>query len=143
MSPFLSVAAEAARIKMGEQFHTFEDFDRCLDSLAVMNGRAMSRYKTFADRCIRVCRFGRLTRAKHPNCDEEPGDENSHDDTTAAHHTEEANHWELQFEDEEWENEPRSHILQARTQQRNSFCTQAEVCMSSHCHRCQHIFSMF
>jgi hypothetical protein len=63
MSTHDTVAAEAGRIRLGEHFCSFEEFDRCLDSLAVMNGHAMSRYRTGDTRCIRVCRFGKLARS--------------------------------------------------------------------------------
>lgn len=52
------VLREASRIKLGGSFHSFAEFDRCLDSWCVVNGRAAHRFKTRKDLCVRVCRFG-------------------------------------------------------------------------------------
>lgn len=66
--PF-AVEAEAARIRKGERFNNFQEFDRCLDSWAVMNGRVVYRLKTFPHFVTRVCRFNKLVpkTCKHGN----------------------------------------------------------------------------
>lgn len=59
---FCAVSKEAARIRLGEIFVSFAEFDRCLQSWGVLNGRASHRYATRSDRAIRVCRFGKTVR---------------------------------------------------------------------------------
>lgn len=55
----LAVEAEAARIHLGERFNNFEDFDRCLDSWAVMHGCVVYKLKTCYNFRTRVCRFSK------------------------------------------------------------------------------------
>lgn len=52
------VNAEAKRIQLGGVFVSLEEFDRCLNSYSVLIGRAVHRWKTRPDLCVRVCRFG-------------------------------------------------------------------------------------
>lgn len=57
-----AVQQEAERIKPGALFQTIYDFDRCIDSWAVIHHRAVARYRTTPDLAIRSCRFGRTVR---------------------------------------------------------------------------------
>ncbi|CAM6127489.1 unnamed protein product [Calypogeia fissa] len=57
------VRMEADQIKLGQYFDSFREFDRCLDSYGVLHGRAAEKYATKGDHRVRVCRFGRTTRA--------------------------------------------------------------------------------
>ncbi|KAL3677719.1 hypothetical protein R1sor_020675 [Riccia sorocarpa] len=50
------VRASAARIKLAEQFETFEEFKFCMDSLGVVTGRVAHRLKSRGDCRVRVCR---------------------------------------------------------------------------------------
>lgn len=114
---------------MGEHFQNFEDFDRCLDSLGVQNGRSMLRYKTFADRCVRVCRFGPLSRSKLLSNPEELAEEivDANDDIgiIVPAQIRPANRWELHWDDEDQENDPR--LQWAPTQDQISYRRQDEV----------------
>jgi hypothetical protein len=102
---------------LGEHFNSFSEFDRCLDSLAVMNGRAMSRYRTGQTRCIRVCRFGKLARqhSKQQENQENPGQipdivhgNDGHVDNGDGPSA--ASQWQLTFDDEESEDEQDWHF---------------------------------
>jgi hypothetical protein len=58
------VEQEAARIKLGELFLNFNEFDRCLRSWSVLNGRQYYKYATKPRYRVRVCRFGKTSRSK-------------------------------------------------------------------------------
>lgn len=58
----LTVKQEGSRIRLGEHFTCFQDFDRCLDSWCFVNGRSAARLKTKKTHCVRVCRFGDTVR---------------------------------------------------------------------------------
>jgi hypothetical protein len=49
------IQVEAKRIRLGEEFDTFEEFDRCLHSWSVREGRAYHKFKTKFDCLVRVC----------------------------------------------------------------------------------------
>jgi hypothetical protein len=61
---FNPVEQEAARIKLGEYFLDFKEFDRCLRSWSVLNGRGYYKYATKPRFRVRVCRFGKTSRSK-------------------------------------------------------------------------------
>ncbi|CAM6100996.1 unnamed protein product [Calypogeia fissa] len=68
------VEAEAARICLGQQFDNFDEFDRCMDSWAVIHGRIVARLKTQLTHCVRVCRFGKIIKKIYKKTsDKEPG----------------------------------------------------------------------
>lgn len=52
------VTAKATHIQMDEMFSSFKEFDRCLDSWGVLNGRANYRVKTRKKTCLQTCRYG-------------------------------------------------------------------------------------
>ncbi|CAM6101011.1 unnamed protein product [Calypogeia fissa] len=54
------VQREAQHIRLDEEFLSFQDFNRCLDSWGVINHRAVARYKTSKNVHIRKCPFGKL-----------------------------------------------------------------------------------
>lgn len=56
------VQKEAARIKMGDHFTSLQQFDCCLHSLCVLNGRKAHAVKTQEDYHLRVCPFGSRVR---------------------------------------------------------------------------------
>lgn len=58
----VEVSQEAARIKLGSTFSCFEEFDRCLDSWCVLNGRSSHRYANKFSFCLKMCRCGPLVR---------------------------------------------------------------------------------
>ncbi|KAL3688338.1 hypothetical protein R1sor_014647 [Riccia sorocarpa] len=58
------VEAAAGRIKEGEVFTCFKEFDFCADCWCVMNMRSSVKFKTKSSMRVRVCRYGLPVRKK-------------------------------------------------------------------------------
>lgn len=52
------VEREVGQIKMGDHFTSLAEFERCLYSLCVLNGRKTHALKTQKEYQLRVCPFG-------------------------------------------------------------------------------------
>lgn len=71
-----AVEGEASKIRIGQYFKTFRDFDRCLDSYCVLKGRVAARYATKHTHAVRVCRFGPTKRNPKGKSSQGGSDEN-------------------------------------------------------------------
>lgn len=54
---------EAGKIRLGQHFSTFKEFDRCMDLYGVIHGRATAKYATKHGQGVRVCHFGMTNRS--------------------------------------------------------------------------------
>lgn len=54
------VQTEAKRIRLGDNFDSFEEFDRCLHSWGVIECRAYYKFKTKFNCLVRVCQYGSI-----------------------------------------------------------------------------------
>lgn len=64
----VAVQVEAEKIRLGQRFDTFRDFDRCMDSYGVIHGRAAAKYATKHGHAVRVCHFGMTNRPAPRTC---------------------------------------------------------------------------
>lgn len=58
------VTDEDNQIKLGAHFGCFDEFDRCLDSWCVLNGRSSHRLESKWHFCLWVCRCGPTVRPR-------------------------------------------------------------------------------
>ncbi|CAM6102768.1 unnamed protein product [Calypogeia fissa] len=56
------VEREASKIRDRQYFSSFREFDRCMDSWGIMNGRTFSKHKTNDNFRVRLCRYGKTVR---------------------------------------------------------------------------------
>lgn len=102
------VQREAARIKKGEYFTSFKDFQRCLDSWCILGGRSSKKVKSKKDCLVRICHFATKDTEPdahvkdHPVVDDPHAcqvDKGSFEDDTQNQATD----WEVGDEAPEWE----------------------------------------